>query len=203
MKKLILLFPSVFLLGCQATAPVMKNSVSFQINDQYENKKVVYKNNWPQCGNRVMENDVKKNLKYITHTSNCYVEPEGYVPNQIIIDYVPWLTIDQMEQKFGPYPQKQGSNIALGYPSEQDIKEYKAWYDKQQQLISQIPASAWKRIVLTPPKDVEKYKFQLPEGKGVLLRGKTIHYLISLKQDGSYTIKTDLRWTAPYQMHWN
>ncbi|MFW2046335.1 hypothetical protein [Acinetobacter variabilis] len=36
----------------------------------------------------------------------------------------------------------------------------------QQERISKIPITAWKKIVLTPPKEVEKYKYQVPEGKG-------------------------------------
>jgi hypothetical protein len=38
--------------------------------------------------------------------------------------------------------------------------------------IDKLPSTAWKHIVLTPPKEVEKYKYQVPEGKGNRSRGK-------------------------------
>lgn len=72
----------------------MKNSVSFQINDHLKNKDAIYKKNWPKCGN-FNSSDVRMGGgKYITFTSTCKVEPEGYVPEKIIIEYTPWLTMD-------------------------------------------------------------------------------------------------------------
>ena len=65
-----------------------------------------------------------------------------------------------------------------------------------------IPTNAWKRIVLSP-KEVEKYKYQVPEGKGNRSRGKEIHYIISLNPDGSYNIETKLYWVEKYQEKWN
>lgn len=73
----------------------------------------------------------------------------------------------------------------------------------QQERISKIPITAWKKIVITPPKEVEKYKYQVPEGKGNRSRGKNIHYIISLNPDGSYDIETKLYWVSKYQENWN
>lgn len=73
----------------------------------------------------------------------------------------------------------------------------------QQNGIAKLPSSVWKRIVLTPPQEVEKYKGQVPEDKGNRSRGKNIHYIISLQPDGSYSIETKLYWTEPYQKNWN
>ena len=73
----------------------------------------------------------------------------------------------------------------------------------EQKGIDKIPATAWKRIILNPPKEVEKYKNQVPEGKGNRSRGKEIHYLISLNPDGSYSIETKLYWVEKYQEKWN
>ena len=53
------------------------------------------------------------------------------------------------------------------------------------------------------PKEVEKYKYQVPEGKGNRSRGKNIHYIISLNPDGSYNIETKLYWVSKYQEKWN
>nr|WP_228283859.1 hypothetical protein [Acinetobacter terrestris] len=58
-------------------------------------------------------------------------------------------------------------------------------------------------MYLPPPKEVEKYKYQVPEGKGNARRGKEIHYMISLKPDGSYSIETKLHWVQKYQLNWN
>lgn len=187
--------------GCSSAA--MKNSISFQIYDHLKGQDVVYKNNWPECGNLTMTPDAIKKQKYITTYSSCKVEPEGYVPQQIIIEYSPWLTMEQVEKTLGGYPQKALSDIVLGFANEKQKMELKIWYLKQEELIEKIPATAWKRIVLTPPQEVEKYKGQIPEGKGDRRRGKRIHYTISLQPDGSYSIKTELNWVDKYLRYWN
>lgn len=73
----------------------------------------------------------------------------------------------------------------------------------QQEGVAKIPATAWNHIVLTPPQEVEKYKYQVSEGKGNRSQSKEIHYLISLNPDGSYDIKTKLYWVSKYQEFWN
>ena len=40
-----------------------------------------------------------KKQKYITTYSSCKVSPEGYVPQQIIIEYTPWLTYEEQIKK--------------------------------------------------------------------------------------------------------
>lgn len=192
---------SLALSGCSAMP--MKNSISFQINDHLKGQDVVYRNNWPECSNLSGTPDTLKRQKYITTYSRCKVSPEGYVPQQIIIEYAPWLTMEQVEKILGDYPQKALSDIVLGFANEQQKMELKIWNLKQEELIAKIPATAWKRIILTPPKEVEKYKNQVPEGKGNRSRGKEIHYLISLNPDGSYSIETKLYWVEKYQEKWN
>jgi len=204
MKKLMLLISSttsLALSGCSAMP--MKNSISFQINDHLKGQDVVYRNNWPECSNLSGTPDTLKRQKYITTYSRCKVSPEGYVPQQIIIEYAPWLTMEQVEKILGDYPQKALSDIVLGFANEQQKMELKIWNLKQEELIAKIPATAWKRIILTPPKEVEKYKNQVPEGKGNRSRGKEIHYLISLNPDGSYSIENKLYWVEKYQEKWN
>ncbi|WP_313661247.1 hypothetical protein [Acinetobacter variabilis] len=199
MKKLMLLMSSttsLVLSGCSAMP--MKNSISFQINDHLKGQDVVYRNNWPECSNLSGTPDTLKRQKYITTYSRCKVSPEGYVPQQIIIEYAPWLTMEQVEKILGDYPQKALSDIVLGFANEQQKMELKIWNLKQEELIAKIPATAWKRIILTPPKEVEKYKNQVPEGKGNRSRGKNIHYIISLNPDGSYDIETKLYWVSKY-----
>jgi len=199
MKKLMLLISSttsLALSGCSAMP--MKNSISFQINDHLKGQDVVYRNNWPECSNLSGTPDTLKRQKYITTYSRCKVSPEGYVPQQIIIEYAPWLTMEQVEKILGDYPQKALSDIVLGFANEQQKMELKIWNLKQEELIAKIPATAWKRIILTPPKEVEKYKNQVPEGKGNRSRGKNIHYIISLNPDGSYDIETKLYWVSKY-----
>ncbi len=56
---------------------------------------------------------------------------------------------------------------------------------------------------INSPQEVEKYKYQVPEGKGNRSRGKDIHYLISLNPDGSYSVETKLYWVSKYQEFWN
>lgn len=187
--------------GCSSAA--MKNSISFQIYDHLKGQDVIYKNNWPECGNLTMTPDAIKKQKYITSYSSCKVEPEGYVPQQIIIEFAPWLTMEQREKNLGEYPQEALSHMVLGFATEQEKNIFKIWNMKQQQLIEKIPATAWKRIVLTPPQEVEKYKGQIPEGKGDRSRGKRIHYIISLQPDGSYSIKTELNWVDKHLRYWN
>ncbi|WP_407306079.1 hypothetical protein [Acinetobacter sp.] len=90
MKKLMLLISStisLILSGCSAMP--MKNSISFQINDHLKGQDVVYRNNWPECSNLSGTPDTLKRQKYITTYSGCKVSPEGYVPEQIIIEYTP------------------------------------------------------------------------------------------------------------------
>ena len=192
---------SLVLSGCSAMP--MKNSISFQINDHLKGQDVIYRNNWPECSNLSGTPDTLKRQKYITTYSRCKVSPEGYVPEQIIIEYAPWLTMEQVEKILGDYPQKALSDIVLGFATEKEKNEFRIWNIKQQELIEKIPATAWKRIVLTPPKEVEKYKYQVSEGKGNRSRGKNIHYIISLHPDGSYDIETKLYWVQKYQLKWN
>ncbi|WP_407595194.1 hypothetical protein [Acinetobacter lwoffii] len=204
MKNLMLsisLATSLVLSGCSAMP--IKNSISFQINDHLKGQDVVYRNNWPECGNLSGTSDAIKKQKYITTYSRCKVSPEGYVPEQIIIEYVPWLTMEQVQKTLGEYPQKALSDIVLGFATDKAKNEFNMWNIKQQDLIEKIPATAWKRIILTPPQQVEKYKYQVPKGKGNRSRGKEIHYLISLNPDGSYDIKTKLYWVSKYQEFWN
>ena len=65
---------------------MMKNSMSFAIKGQ--NKSYIYKNTWPECANF----KINSSLKYNDLSDSCKVSPEGYVPQQIIIEYAPWLT---------------------------------------------------------------------------------------------------------------
>lgn len=205
MKIIVLMAIGLLTLtGCQTNGGNMKNSISFEMDNQYwPNHGIVYKNNWPECGNLTLTPDAIKKQKYITTYSSCKVSPEGYVPQQIIIEYAPWLTMEQVEKILGEYPQQVLSDIVLGFATEKEKNVFKIWNMKQQELIEKIPATAWKRIVLTPPKEVEKYKDQVPEGSGNRSRGKNIHYIISLQPDGSYSIETKLYWTEPYQKNWN
>lgn len=179
--------------GCSS---MMKNSISYAIH--YETGKFIYKNNWPECRNLTMTPDLIKNQKYITTYSSCKVSPEGYVPQQIIIEYVPWLTYEEQIKKGYGVPEE--LRYAQG---EAAAKKRLAIMNAEQEGIDKIPATAWKRIILNPPKEVEKYKNQVPEGKGNRSRGKEIHYLISLNPDGSYSIETKLYWVEKYQEKWN
>ena len=99
--KTILTMSSLFILnGCQVTAPTMKNRISFEMDNQYwPTHSIVYKNTWPECGNLSGTPDAIKKQKYITTYSSCKVSPEGYVPEQIIIEYAPWLTYEEQIKK--------------------------------------------------------------------------------------------------------
>lgn len=200
MKIIILMVVGLFTLtGCQTNGGNLKNRISFEIDNQYWPKhSIVYKNNWPECGNLTMAPDAIKKQKYITTYSSCKVSPEGYVPQQITIEYAPWLTYEEQIKKGYGIPQE--LRYANGENAEQ---KRQAIMIAQQNSIARLPSSTWKRIVLTPPKEVEKYKDQVPEGNGNRSRGKNIHYIISLKPDGSYSIETKLYWTEPYQKNWN
>jgi hypothetical protein len=219
MKSQYLVSCCVFLLtGCQATAPIMKNSITFVVGPSQHNVGFVFKNNWPLCANFYDSNGkmpVKREGKYLTSDSTCKVSPEGYVPSQIIIDYAPWLTYEE-QQKIPELRAKQvliiGDEVRNGvlYKSVVKGKDKEALnYNltvlakNEEAAIDKLPASAWKSIVLTPPREVDKYKFQTPEGSGNHSRGKEIHYIISLKPDGTYSIKTELYWKQPYQKNWN
>ena len=199
--KIIILIPIgiLILTGCQTNGGNMKNSISFEMDNQYwPNHGIVYKNNWPECGNLTMTPDAIKKQKYITSYSSCKVEPEGYVPQQIIIEYAPWLTYEEQIKKGYGVPEE--LRYANGEKAEQ---KRQAIMVAQQNGIAKLPSSVWKRIVLTPPQEVEKYKGQIPEGKGDRSRGKRIHYIISLQPDGSYSIKTELNWVDKHLRYWN
>ena len=193
---------SLFILnGCQVTAPLMKNNITFVVGPSDFEHSFVFKNNWPLCGN-FYDSDgnmpVKRKTKYLTTDSSCKVEPEGYVPEQIIIEYAPWLTYEEQIKKGYGVPEE------LRYGGgEEAAKKRLAIMAAQQEGVAKIPTAAWKQIVLTPLKDVEKYKYQVPEGKGNRSRGKNIHYIISLNPDGSYSIETKLYWVQKYQLKWN
>jgi hypothetical protein len=217
MKNLMLLISlttsSLVLSGCSAMP--IKNSISFQINDHLKGQDVVYKNNWPECSNLTMTPDWIIKQKYITSYSRCKVSPEGYVPEQIIIEYAPWLTEEQQQK----IPELKGKKVIITgdrvtpygitkdafLGKDENALKYNTTILKKniESAIDKLPPSAWKKIVLTPPKEVEKYKYQIPEGKGNRSRGKEIHYLISLNPDGSYDIKTKLYWVSKYQEFWN
>ncbi|TCB57012.1 hypothetical protein E0H84_01985 [Acinetobacter terrestris] len=208
MQKLILLISLTTSLVVSGCSSMMKNSISYSIH--YDSGKFVYKNNWPLCGN-FYDSDgnmpVKRKTKYLTTDSSCKVEPEGYVPPQIIIEYTPWLTYkEQVKAGLGNVR----SFFHLDelsrdkWPSDEILHAYADNIErKKMAAIDKLPPTAWKRIVLTPLKDVEKYKYQVPEGKGNRSRGKNIHYLISLSPDGSYSIETKLYWVQKYQLKWN
>ncbi|WP_312159792.1 hypothetical protein [Acinetobacter sp.] len=215
--KTILIMSNLFILsGCQTIAPTMKNSISFEMNNQYwPNHSIIYKNNWPECGNLSGTPDVIKKQKYITTYSSCKVSPKGYVPEQIIIEYAPWLTYEEQQK----IPELKGKKVIITgdrvtpygitkdafLGKDENALKYNTTILKKniESAIDKLPPSAWKRIVLTPPKEVQKYKYQVPEGKGNRSRGKEIHYLISLNPDGSYDIETKLYWVSKYQDKWN
>ena len=191
--------------GCSS---MMKNSISFAIH--YDSGKFVYKNNWPLCDN-FYDSDgnmpVKRKAKYLTTDSSCKVSPEGYVPEQIVIEYAPWLTY-QEQVKVGLANARTFFHLDElsrdKWPSNEVLNTYANNIErKKMATIDKLPPSAWKQIVLTPPKEVEKYKYQVPEGKGNARCGKEIHYTISLKPDGSYSIETKLHWVQKYQLNWN
>ena len=198
MKLPYIITCSIFLLtGCQTTSS-MKNSISFVVGPSQHGLAFVFKNNWPECGNLTMTPDAIKKQKYITSYNSCKVEPEGYVPQQIIIEYAPWLTYEEQIKKGYGVPEE------LRYASGENAEQKRqAIMVAQQNGIAKLPPSAWKRIVLTPPQEVEKYKNQVPEGKGDRRRGKRIHYTISLQPDGSYSIKTELNWVDKHLKYWN
>lgn len=211
MKVKYLAICSICLLtGCQAKTPLMKNSITFVAGPSDFEHNFVFKNNWPLCGN-FYDSDgnmpVKRKTKYLTTDNTCKVEPEGYVPQQIIIEYAPWLTY-QEQVKAGLGNVRSFFNLDElprdKWPSEEILHAYADNIErKKMAAIDKLPSTAWKRIVLTPPKEVEKYKYQVPEGKGNRSRGKEIHYLISLNPDGSYSIETKLYWVEKYQENWN
>ena len=198
MKLPYIITCSIFLLtGCQTTSS-MKNSISFVVGPSQHGLAFVFKNNWPECGNLTMTPDVIKKQKYVTSYNSCKVEPEGYVPQQIIIEYAPWLTYEEQIKKGYGVPEE------LRYASGENAEQKRqAIMVAQQNGIAKLPPSAWNRIVLTPPQEVEKYKNQVPDGKGDRRRGKTIHYTISLQPDGSYSIKTELNWVDKHLKYWN
>jgi len=219
--KFIIISGVCLLTGCQATGGLMKNSISFQINDHLKGQDVVYRNNWPTCDNfstitsKGLESGIKPKGKYLTTDSTCKVGPEGYVPQQIIIDYAPWLTYEE-EQKIPELKarpvyiigdeMRHGElvkNVRLGENAGAALYNTTVRTKNVEAAIDQLPVSVWKRIVLTPPAEVAQYKFQTPEGSGNHSRGKEIHYIISLKPDGTYSIKTELYWKQPYQKNWN
>jgi len=110
MKKLILLgnlVINIVLSGCSVMP--MKNSISFQINDHLKGQDVIYKNNWPECGNLSGTPDAIKKQKYITTYSSCKVSPEGYIPQQIIIEYAPWLTYEEQQK----IPELKGKKVII------------------------------------------------------------------------------------------
>ena len=206
--KFLTLSSLFFLNGCQATAPTMKNRISFEMDNKYwPAYSIVYKNNWPECGNLSGTPDAIKKQRYITTYSSCKVSPEGYVPEQIIIEYAPWLTYeDRVKAGLGNVR----SFFHLDelprdkWPSDEVLHAHADNIERKiMTTIDNLPPTAWKRIVLTPPKEVEKYKYQVPEGKGNRSRGKNIHYIISLHPDGSYDIETKLYWVSKYHEFWN
>ncbi|UGQ25301.1 hypothetical protein [Acinetobacter calcoaceticus] len=98
MKNIYILTCSALLLiGCQTTSS-MKNSITFVVGPSQHGLSFVFKNNWPLCGNFYDHNGnmpVKRQAKYLTHDNTCKIEPEGYVPEKIIIEYTPWLTYEE------------------------------------------------------------------------------------------------------------
>ena len=82
---------------------MMKNSISFAIKGQ--NKSYIYKNTWPECANF----KINPALKYNDLSDSCKVSPEGYVPEQIIIEYAPWLTYEAQQK----IPELKGKEVII------------------------------------------------------------------------------------------
>ena len=103
MQKLILLISLTTSLVVSGCSSMMKNSISFAIKGQ--NKSYIYKNTWPECANF----KINSSLKYNDLSDNCKVSPEGYVPQQIIIEYAPWLTYEEQQK----IPEFKGKEVII------------------------------------------------------------------------------------------
>ncbi|MFC6167786.1 hypothetical protein [Acinetobacter terrestris] len=165
MKIKLIIMSSLFILtGCQVTAPIMKNSISFEMDNKYwPVHSIVYKNNWPECGNLSGTPDAIKKQRYITTYSSCKVSPEDYAPPQIIIEYAPWLTYEEQQK----IPELKGKKVIITgdrvtpygitkdafIGKDENALKYNTTILKKniESAIDKLSLTAWKRIVLTPP----------------------------------------------------
>ncbi len=210
-KVVLLLLLVVGLVGC---APIpsfmMKNSVTFVFHDNFGKQQVVFKNTWPKCANF----NIAKTTKYNLISDDCKVTPEGHVPSEIVIEYAPWLTLAQ-QNEIPDLAAKEtflykkviapdtGNLVDEVIGRDEAALEYNGTVRMRnvQSAIDKLPASSWKRIVLHPTDLVSKYRFNKPSGRGNRLRGKELHYIITLNPDGSYKVEDKLYWVSPYSKY--
>ena len=195
--NLILTFVMLIqLIGCSLLP--MKNTISFEV--AYDDaQSIVFKNTWPKCSYPT----ISPQEKYITIFRYCnYVQPSGYIPDEIVIEYAPWLTMEQEESKIGLFPEKAFSDRTLGNSSKAQLQEVEGWYQRQSQLVDKLPPSAWRKIVLHPKELVKKYKGIDPEGEGLRSSGKVLSYNITLHKNGTNEITDYQNWMFKASNSW-
>ncbi|WP_252152144.1 hypothetical protein [Acinetobacter venetianus] len=172
--KFLVIIGLFTLTGCQMNGGNMKNRINFEMDNQYWPKhSIVYKNNWPECGNLTMTPDVIRKQKYITTYSSCTISPAGYVPQQIIIEYAPWLTYEE-QQKIPELRAKEtflykkkispdtGNLVDEMIGRDEDAIEYNSTVliKNVQAAIDKLPPTTWKKIVIYPPQAVKNWEKQ-------------------------------------------
>ena len=212
MKLPYIITCSIFLLtGCQTTSS-MKNSISFVVGPSQHGLAFVFKNNWPECGNLTMTPDAIKKQKYITSYNSCKVEPEGYVPQQIIIEYAPWLTYEE-QQKIPELRAKEtflyrkkispdtGNLVDEMIGRDEDAIEYNSTVLSKnvQAAIDKLSPTTWKKIVIYPPQTVKNWEKQ-PRWKDGKMKTNSIDIIVTLKPDGTHSIQENFYWKEPFKI---
>lgn len=78
------------LTGCQTNGGNLKNRISFEIDNQYWPKhSIVYKNNWPECGNLTLTPEAIKKKNILQPTVVVRYPLRVMFPNKLLLNMHP------------------------------------------------------------------------------------------------------------------
>jgi hypothetical protein len=143
--------------------------------------------------------------KYVDFGGRCIMEPGDYVPDEIVIEYAPWLTAQQITAKGLDYNDAQMYAEHRVFPNADDDR-YTDNINRLKDLdIAKIPASQWHRIVLHPKQDyATKYNYapKLDKGWSKYSNNKILQYNIVVNRDGSNNLIPVYGWRDQGDGHW-
>ncbi len=196
----VVLFSVFFVLnGCSFIPSfAMKNTIRFEIDNNIPKRWLVYKNTWPKCANISEQKG-----KYITISDQCLVAPKGHVPREIVIEYAPWLTYGQQVEAGMGNSRSQFKTDDLPWDKQPSDEVLIAWNKmanaKREAALNQLPANAWKKIVLHPKETVSRWRWQPTIKDGKVKTGE-IHYRITINPDNTHTVTEEFAWQTLFKI---
>jgi hypothetical protein len=137
MKKLAAIASLLMLSSCTSTAPVIGSKIYFVLQIRQPDVPNI---RWIVAKNiRQADRSCNGEYKYFEIGKHCYMNPEGLIPQEIKIEYTPWLTSNEEKLKGLSYP---SGNVSLAIEN--------ATHARRAAAIDQLPPSAWRKITIKP-----------------------------------------------------